>query len=133
MERRFTVVIPAVAWMIAEVTSCSLTAAQNAAPPSLSEQLQAQYKMVKMGTDSHGPAVLEAGTLLSIQKGGILGVPSGSPKACPAKYENGTLKPPSGWCTKGREQGGKHGFGRLRGVLPSAVADNVSDANTNTG
>jgi hypothetical protein len=85
-----------------------------------------------MGSDSSGPTVLEEGTVLDVQKGGVLGVPSGSPKACPGKYENGTLKPPSGWCTQGRKQGGLHGFGALASHLPGAAQGNVSDTQQNT-
>jgi len=35
----------------------------------LEDQLKAQYNMVKMGQDSNGAAVIEAGTILSIKKG----------------------------------------------------------------
>ena len=41
----------------------------NAQVP-LADQLKAQYNMVKMGADSSGTAVVEAGTLLAIKKGG---------------------------------------------------------------
>jgi len=52
-----------------------LLAAQAAPTVSLADQLSAQYTMVKMGADSSGPAVIQPGTILVIQKGGILGVP----------------------------------------------------------
>jgi hypothetical protein len=107
--------------------SCSIAAAQGA-PASLAEQLQAQYKMVKMGSDSNGSTILEEGTLLAVKKGGVLGVPSGSMMACPAKYENGNLKPPGMLCTKGREKG----VSSLFSHLPGAVANNASDANKNS-
>ena len=96
---------------------------------SLQEQLQAQYKSVKMGSDSNGPTVLEEGTVLAIQKGGILGVPYSNPKGCPAKYENANLKPPSGWCTQSRGGGGKIG-GFLKNKIPGS--SNVSDSKTST-
>jgi hypothetical protein len=38
-------------------------------PVSLGEQLAAQYKVVKMGSDSGGYSVIEPGTLLTVQKG----------------------------------------------------------------
>jgi len=95
----------------------------------LQEQLQAQYKSVKMGSDSNGPTVLEEGTVLAIQKGGILGVPYSNPKGCPAKYENANLKPPSGWCTQSRGGGGKIG-GFLKNKIPGS--SNVSDSKTST-
>ncbi len=96
---------------------------------SLQEQILAQYKSVKMGSDSNGPTVIEEGTVLAIQKGGILGVPYASPKGCPAKYENANLKPPSGWCTQSRGGGGKLG-GFLKNKIPGS--SNVSDSKTNT-
>jgi len=95
----------------------------------LQEQLQAQYKSVKMGSDSNGPTVLEEGTVLAIQKGGILGVPYSNPKGCTAKYENANLKPPSGWCTQSRGGGGKIG-GFLKNKIPGS--SNVSDSKTST-
>ncbi len=111
---------------------CSLTAGQAAAPPSLQEQLQAQYKFVKMGSDSNGPTVIEEGTVLAIQKGGILGVPWSSMKACPATYENTTLKPPGTLCAQGRGQGVKRGFGMLKSHIPggSAVPDSKTNSDT---
>ncbi|MGA9712121.1 MAG: hypothetical protein WBR31_10055, partial [Candidatus Sulfotelmatobacter sp.] len=42
----------------------------NAQAVSLQEQLAAQYKLVKMGSDTSGYSVVEEGTLLAIQKGG---------------------------------------------------------------
>jgi hypothetical protein len=74
-----------------------LASAQNA-PPSLAEQLQAQYNFVKTGSDSNGLTILEPGTVLVIQKAGILGVQPTSVAMCPAKYQDGTLKGPNGFC-----------------------------------
>ena len=130
MRQKLEMTISVIALVVAALIPWSLAAGQGAAPPSLQEQLQAQYKSVKMGSDSNGPTVLEEGSVLAIQKGGILGVPSGSPKPCPAKYENASLKPPSGWCTQGRGEGGKHGFGILKSHIPGAGS--VPDSKTNT-
>ncbi len=44
-----------------------------------------------MGMDGGGPNIKEPGTLLTIQKGGILGVSPTYLAACPAKYQDGTL------------------------------------------
>ena len=109
-----------------------LMAGQAAAPPSLQEQLQAQYKFVKMGSDSNGATVLEEGTVLAIQKGGILGVPWSAMKPCPAKYENTTLTPPGTMCTQGRGQGVKRGLGMLKSHIPggSAVSDDKTNSDT---
>jgi len=70
---------------------------------SLQEQLAAQYKLVKMGSDTSGYSVVEKGTLLAIQKGGILGVPYGDAQVPATKYEGGTVHGPSGLSLLGRK------------------------------
>src|SRR5262249_419576 len=77
----------------------TLPAANAQAPVSLQEQLHAQYKPVKLGTDSGGLAVVEPGTLLMIQKGGILGVPPASMALCPAKFQDNRLHPAGAFCS----------------------------------
>lgn len=78
------------------ILASSFAWAQGAAPPSLQDQLSAQYKLVKMGSDSSGPRIVEAGTLLAIQKGGILSVPYAdtNSKLIPNKYADGKLSNP---------------------------------------
>jgi hypothetical protein len=71
--------------------------------PTLQEQLVAQYKLVKMGSDSSGYSVVEAGTLLAIQKGGILGVPYSDKTVLSTKYENGTVHTPSSAMVAGKK------------------------------
>jgi hypothetical protein len=73
----------------------------NAQAPSLQEQLAAQYTVVKMGADSNGPAVIEAGTILNIKKGGILSVPYGDTSVVPTKYQDGTVHSPNSALMKG--------------------------------
>lgn len=68
---------------------------------SLDEQLAAQYKLVKMGSDTGGYSVIEPGTLLAIKKGGILGVPYSDQSILSTKYENGTVHTPSTTLSKG--------------------------------
>jgi hypothetical protein len=58
--------------------------AQTAKPPSLQEQLEAQFTTE---------------TVLAIQKEGILGVALASGKTCAAKYQDGKLSPPLASCT----------------------------------
>jgi hypothetical protein len=60
-----------------------LLRSQTPKPPSLEEQLRAQY---------------EPATVLTIQKEGILGVAPSSNKACPAKYQGGKLNLPDVSC-----------------------------------
>jgi hypothetical protein len=77
---------------------CSLAQA-----PTLQEQLAAQYKLVKMGSDTSGYSVVDAGTLLAIQKGGILAVPYTDQAVLPTKYEGGAIHAPSSLSLMGRK------------------------------
>ncbi len=71
------------------VISCAWLATAQA--PSLQEQLTAQYKLVKMGSDSSGYSVVEEGTLLSVQKGGIIGVPYKNMATRMATFKDGVV------------------------------------------
>ena len=103
-----------------------------AAPASIQEQLASMYRVAKLGKDSGGYAMTDEGTLLDVQKGGILGTPYGSTKSCPSKYVNGQLQQASSVCTKGREQAVRKGFGALGRHLPGVAAENISDSNMST-
>ena len=81
-----------------------LSAGAAAQAPTLQEQLTAQYKLVKMGSDSSGAAVVEPGQLLAIQKGGILAVPWTDKNVLPTKYENGQVHGPSGLMVEGKKR-----------------------------
>ena len=86
--------IPALALLCVSVLLPGSAAAQSGAP-SLGEQLAAQYKLVKMGSDTGGYSVVEEGTLLAVEKGGVVGVPYSDKTVLTSKYENGTVHPPS--------------------------------------
>ncbi len=104
MGQKFEKVIPAiVVIMCATMFMVSHAGAQGAAPVSLQEQLAAQYKAVKMGSDTSGYSVIEEGTLLAVQKGGMLGVPYSDKSALTNKYEGGTVHPPSGLVVSGKK------------------------------
>jgi hypothetical protein len=77
---------------------CSIAVAQNAPIVSLDEQLKAQYKLVKIGMATGEITITEPGTVLAIQKGGILGVIPKSLAMCPSKFEDGNLKGPNNFC-----------------------------------
>jgi hypothetical protein len=101
-----------------------------------------------MGGDSSGAAVVEEGTILAIQKGGILGVPYANMNMLPAKYQDGTLHPPAtatnnsatavgqkvcglfGKCSGVKDQVGKQTTTRLfkvgEKVYPSHIDVNVA-------
>jgi len=85
--------------LVAGILSATSARAQDASATSLADQLKAQYKLAKMGSDSSGWSVVEPGTVLVIQKGGILGVPPGNATIVTATYKNGELHPPGGFAT----------------------------------
>ncbi len=75
--------------------------------PSLQDQLKAQYKTVKMGFDGTGLSVVDPGTVLDVQKGGLLGVAPQINIYCPAKFQDNDLKPPNGFCAAMVKQGSR--------------------------
>src|ERR1700676_511077 len=76
------------------LTFSSPAVAQAAVPVSLQEQLSAQYKVAKMS----GAVVVDAGTPLAVQKGGVLSVPWKTLVLCPAKFGDNALHPSAGMC-----------------------------------
>ena len=69
--------------------------AQSVPGISVADQLKAQYKITKLGQDSSGTSIVEAGTILVVQKGGILGVPQATALILPtATYKDGDLHSP---------------------------------------
>jgi len=87
MSPKLTDLVPAIVLLAASV----LTASVGAAQVSLQEQLAAQYKLAKMGSDSSGWSIVEEGTLLSIQKGGIKGSPYKTSFTRSATFQDGTV------------------------------------------
>jgi hypothetical protein len=67
----------------------------------LESQLAAKYKLVKLGTDSTGVAVLETGTVLVIKKGGIISVPSGNAVILPSTVKDGQVHAASNTAAQG--------------------------------
>jgi len=92
MSQKFHNLIPGIVLLAATIFPMPLA---NAQAVTLQEQLAAQYKLVKMGSDSNGAAVVEAGTILNIKKGGILGVPYSDQSVLSTKYESGTVHSPN--------------------------------------
>jgi hypothetical protein len=91
---------------ILTILSCAVIAPTSAGGQavSLQEQLQAQYKNVKMGSDTGGYSVVEKGTLLAIQKGGILGVPYSDKTVLVTKFEGGTVHSPNNMMVEGKKR-----------------------------
>jgi hypothetical protein len=121
MSQKSHHLIPGIVLMAATILSMSLA---NAQAPTLQEQLAAQYKLVKMGSDTSGYSVVEKGTLLAIQKGGILAVPYGDSSVLSTKYEGGAIHGPSGLAVVGRKSiMGR--FGKEQTTHLFAVGDKV--------
>ena len=121
MSQKFRGLIPGIVPLAVATLMASLAGAQA---PTLQEQLAAQYKLVKIGSDTSGYSVVDAGTLLAIQKGGVLGVPYSDQNVPATKYENGTIKGPSGLALMGRKSiMGK--FGKEQTTHLFAVGDKV--------
>jgi hypothetical protein len=111
---------------VVSVTMCAAFFLPSAAAQqvTLQDQLSAQYKLVKMGSDTSGYSVVEAGTLLEIKKGGILGVPYSDNSVLNTKYENGTVKSPNNVLSKTIGFGMKK-FGKEQTTHLMAVGDKV--------
>lgn len=101
MGHKFKRMIPVVVVVVcAAMFPFSRAGAQGV---SLQEQLAAQYKVVKMGSDTSGYSVVEEGTLLAVQKGGMLGVPYSDKTSLANKYEGGTVHGPNGMMVSGKK------------------------------
>lgn len=92
-RQSWSAMIPAAAVVIVLAAAAS---AQS--PVTLQEQLDAQYKVAKIA--GAGTVVVEAGTLLVVQKPGIKAMPFNAIPKCPARFENNTLHLATGFfCT----------------------------------
>jgi len=92
------------------------------APVTLQEQLSAQYQTVKIGPD--GEVAGDPGTLLAIQKGGIIGVPWNAVALCPAKFHDDVLHLSTGFCA-GMMQNVSGYFAKGAKVYPLKIDVNV--------
>jgi hypothetical protein len=108
---------------------------------SLQEQLAAQYKLAKIRSDTSGYSVVEEGTQLAIQKGGILAVPYSDSSDVKSKYQDGAIKGPGGLAEVGRKsimgRFGKeqttHLFAKGDKVYPTKIDVDVSKDNVTLG
>lgn len=109
---------------LVSIFAASFLPLAGAQAPTLEEQLSAQYKLVKMGSDTSGYSVVDKGTLLAVQKGGILGVPYSDQSILATKYENGAVHSPNNVLSKGIGFGMKR-FGKEQTTHLFAVGDKV--------
>jgi hypothetical protein len=120
-SRSFRKLIAVLPLLPAVMFTASLASAQA---PTIQEQLAAQYKLVKMGSDSSGYSVVDEGTLLAVQKGGLVGVPYSDSSVQSDKYENGTVHAPNALLSKGLGFGMKK-FGKEQTTKLFAKGDKV--------
>jgi hypothetical protein len=119
------VISPAVvAAVVAMVCAAFPLPQANAQAVTLQDQLVAQYKSVKLGSDTSGYSIIDKGTLLEIKKGGILGVPYSDQSILNTKYENGVVKTPNNLLSKGIGFGMKK-FGKEQTTHLFAAGDKV--------
>jgi hypothetical protein len=91
MRRKNEIAFLLAALTVVGILSAPAAMAQNATPPSLKEQLEAQYTLSKV----HRDGTVEAGTVLVVQQAGIQGEPQNDVAMAPAVYKDGVLHPPS--------------------------------------
>ena len=100
MRQRSEFAVLLIGLTVLGIVATPIARAQNPAPPSLKDQLEAQYKVAKIAYSSGQVTVTEPGTVLVIQKAGILGVPPGNLFIAPATFKDGSLNPPGKVATK---------------------------------
>jgi hypothetical protein len=126
MGERLKKAVPVIVAVVCAATFAAIfpMSRANAQAVSLQEQLAAQYKVVKMGSDTSGYSVIEKGTLLEIKKGGILGVPYSDTSVLSTKYESGVVHTPSSLLSKGIGFGMSK-FGKTQTTHLFAAGDKV--------
>ena len=97
MKRHCSRILQVIVATVFAIIPARLACAQAQLPPDapLDAQIKALYKVTKFGLDSGGFTVLAPGTILVVQKGGILGVPPANLTMGMAIYKDGDLKQPT--------------------------------------
>ena len=70
------------------------TPAQDTGTAMIVAKLESHYKLAKMGADF---SITDAGTVMVVQKDGLLGVPPAGLIICPATFKDGVLHGPGGF------------------------------------
>ncbi len=94
---------------------------------SLQEQLVAQYQVAKVKADSSGYGIVDPGTLLTIQKSGVLAVPWKAMALCPAKYQDNAFHPSIGFCAGMLKDVSRY-FQKGEKVYPTKIDVNLNKA-----
>ena len=109
---------------VAMIVSAGLARGQAV---TLQEQLVAQYQVAKVKADSSGYGVVDPGTLLTIQKNGVLAVPWRAMTMCPAKYQDNAFHPSVGFCAGMLKDVSRY-FQTGEKVYPTKIDVNVNKA-----
>lgn len=99
MRRHRTRTALTLAMLFAALFPWSSAHAQGGTEASLADKVKTQYKLVKLGTDSTGIRVIDAGTVLVVHGKSLFGTPPGNVITCSANFQDGNLHPPGGFCT----------------------------------
>jgi hypothetical protein len=100
MSQKSHCLIRGIVLVAAVICPMALASGQTA---TLEDQLQKTFKMVTMGSDTDGVSVVEEGTVLAVQRGGILAVPFSDSSDFKTKYQNGQIHAPGGLVVAGRK------------------------------
>ncbi|MGA2420592.1 MAG: hypothetical protein ABSG69_10940 [Candidatus Acidiferrum sp.] len=95
MDRKAHLACRIVVGLLIAMGYCSGVSAQLAPVASLSDELTAQYTLTKAGVDSTGFTITQPGTVLMVQKGGVMAFPQADLGVLTTKYENGTVHSPN--------------------------------------
>jgi hypothetical protein len=121
MSQKSHHVIVGVVLVAAMIFPMALASAQAA---TIQDELLKTYKLVKIGSDTDGYSVVEEGTVLAIQKGGILAVPYADSTDFKTKYQDGQIHAPGGLSVVGRKSIMGH-FGKEQTTHLFAKGDKV--------
>src|ERR1039458_2148458 len=121
MSQKSHHLIPGIVLVAAMIFPMALASGQAS---TVQDELMKTYKLVKMGSDTGGYSVVEEGTVLAIQKGGILAVPYSDSSDFKTKYQDGQIHAPGGLAVGGRKLALGH-FGKEQTTHLFAKGDKV--------
>lgn len=99
MRGKFAAALGLLAFTLVLISPVFAQGQQGAGTGStLRDDLNKQYKMVKLGSNAGSTIVTDTGTVLVVQQAGLLGVPPNGVLPCPAHFKDGTLHAPSVLC-----------------------------------
>lgn len=138
MSQKSHHLIPGIVLVAAMIFPMALASGQAS---TVQDELMKTYKLVKIGSDTDGYSVVEEGTVLAIQKGGILAVPYSDSTDFKTKYQDGQIHAPGGLSVLGRKSiMGKFGkeqtthlFAKGDKVYPTKIDVNVAKDSVTVG